>query len=226
MSHELRTPLNAVIGFSEIMREQLFGPLGHANYREYSQLIHGARLHLLGLINDVLDMSKIEAGKWELHPEQTELKTVVAECVGLMCERAATANVELTTALADGPLSLFADRRAMNQILLNLVSNALKFTLPGGHVCVRADICDSVLRLSVEDNGVGIAKDDLHRLGNPFVQVHNKAGILNTGTGLGLALVRALAEKHGGTMRIESQETVGTTVTIELPLRAAMAAAA
>jgi signal transduction histidine kinase len=226
MSHELRTPLNAIIGFSEMMREQMFGALGHANYREYSRLIHNAGNHLLGLINDVLDMSKIEAGKWELHPEPLDITTLIGECIDLMRERAAAAKVELTTDIADGPLPLFADRRAVSQILLNLLSNALKFTLPEGRVCVHAAIHGSRLNLAVEDNGVGIAKDDLDRLGNPFVQVHNQAGILNSGTGLGLALVRAFAEKHGGTMRIESQELVGTTVTIELPLHAAMAAAA
>ncbi|HXJ01130.1 MAG TPA: HAMP domain-containing sensor histidine kinase [Micropepsaceae bacterium] len=226
MSHELRTPLNAIIGFSEIMREQMFGTLGHNRYREYSRLIHSAGSHLLGLINDVLDMSKIEAGKWELYPELIDLKTVIGECVDLMRQRAATANVELVTEISDGPFPLFADRRAMSQILLNLVSNAVKFTLPGGRVCIRAGIQDSLVRIAVEDNGVGIAKADLPRLGNPFVQVRNQAGILHTGTGLGLALVRALAEKHEGMVRIESEEMVGTTVTIEIPQRTAMPVAA
>jgi len=225
MSHELRTPLNAVIGFSEIMREQMFGTLGHSRYREYSGLIHNAGKHLLGLINDVLDMSKIEAGKLELHPEHFDLKTVIGECVDLMGERAASTNVELVTDISDVPL-LFADRRAVSQILLNLISNAVKFTLPGGRVCVRANADGSFMRLTVEDDGVGIAARDLPRLGNPFVQVHNQAGILHAGTGLGLALVRALAEKHNGSMRIESEEAVGTIVTVELPLRAAMSAAA
>ena len=226
MSHELRTPLNAVIGFSEIMREQMFGPLGHNRYREYSGLIHSAGTHLLGLINDVLDMSKIEAGKLELHPEQFDLKTVIGECVDLMAERAGAAKVDLATDISDAALPLFADRRAMNQILLNLLSNAVKFTLPGGRICIRAATRGSRMIFSVEDNGVGIAAADLHRLGKPFVQVRNQAGILHTGTGLGLALVRALAEKHQGSMRIESEETVGTTVTVELPVRASMSVAA
>ena len=226
MSHELRTPLNAVIGFSEIMYEQMFGALGHAKYREYSRLIHGAGTHLLGLINDVLDMSKIEAGKLELHPEEFDLKTVIGECADLMRERAEAGKIELATDMPEGPLSLFADRRAVTQILLNLLSNAVKFTLPGGRICVRAGYSGSRMVLSVEDNGVGIAEAYLHRLGNPFVQAHNQAGILHTGTGLGLALVRALAEKHEGSMRIESEEAVGTTVTVELPVRPAMSAAA
>jgi two-component system cell cycle sensor histidine kinase PleC len=226
MSHELRTPLNAVIGFSEIMREQMFGPLGHNRYREYSGLIHSAGTHLLGLINDVLDMSKIEAGKLELHPEQFDLKTVIGECADLMAERAAAAKVDLATDICDAALPVFADRRAMNQILLNLLSNAVKFTLPGGRICIRATTRGSRMIFSVEDNGVGIPAADLHRLGKPFVQVHNQAGILHTGTGLGLALVRALAEKHQGSMRIQSEEAVGTTVTVELPVRASMSVAA
>jgi signal transduction histidine kinase len=226
MSHELRTPLNAVIGFSEIMREEMFGALGDARYREYCRMIHGAGTHLLGLINDVLDMSKIEAGKLELHPEQFDLQTVIGECVDLMRERAGAGEIELVTLVPSAALLLFADRRAVSQMLLNLLSNAVKFTLKGGRICVRAASRDGRMILSVEDNGVGISETDLRDLGNPFVQAHNQPGILHTGTGLGLALVRALAEKHEGSMRIESQESVGTTVTIELPVRASLSAAA
>jgi signal transduction histidine kinase len=226
MSHELRTPLNAIIGFSEIMREQMFGALGDNRYREYSRLIHGAGTHLLGLINDVLDMSKIEAGKLELSPEQFDLKTVIGECVDMMAERAGASQIELATEVPAGALFLFADRRAVSQMLLNLLSNAVKFTLAGGRISIRAASRDSRIILSVEDNGVGISEADLQNLGNPFVQAHNQPGILHTGTGLGLALVRALAEKHAGSMHIESRESVGTTVRIELPIRAAMSAAA
>jgi signal transduction histidine kinase len=208
------------------MREQMFGALGDNRYREYSRLIHGAGTHLLGLINDVLDMSKIEAGKLELHPEQFDLQTVIGECMNLMRERAGAAQIELVTDVPSGPLFLFADRRAVSQMLLNLLSNALKFTLAGGRICIRAASRKSRMILAVEDNGVGIAEADLRDLGNPFVQAHNQPGILHTGTGLGLALVRALAEKHQGSMRIESRESFGTTVTIELPIRAAMSAAA
>jgi two-component system cell cycle sensor histidine kinase PleC len=226
MSHELRTPLNAIIGFSEIMREQMFGALGNTRYREYSRLIHGAGTHLLGLINDVLDMSKIEAGKLELNPERFDLVTVIGECVELLGERAAAAQIDLVIAVPSGPLLLVADRRAVSQMLLNLLSNAVKFTLAGGKICVRAAARDGRIILSVEDNGVGIAESDLRNLGNPFVQAHNQPGILHAGTGLGLALVRALAEKHEGSMRIESRESVGTTVTIELSVHATMSAAA
>jgi signal transduction histidine kinase len=226
MSHELRTPLNAIIGFSEVMREQMFGALGNDRYHECCRLIHSAGTHLLGLINDVLDMSKIEAGKWELHPQQFDLRTVVGECLDLMRERAMAGNIELVTDFSESSLYLFADRRAVSQMLLNLLSNAVKFTLPGGRICVRAATRDSRMLLSVEDDGVGIAAADLPRLGNPFVQVGNQAGILHAGTGLGLALVRALAERHEGSMRIESEEAVGTTVTIELPIHRPLSAAA
>ena len=226
MSHELRTPLNAIIGFSEIMREQMFGALGDNRYREYTRLIHGAGTHLLGLINDVLDMSKIEAGKLELHPEQFDLKTVIGECVDLMRESANSREIELLTEIGPNALILNADRRAVSQMLLNLLSNAVKFSLPGGRIHVRAAIRGPRIVFSVEDHGVGISETDLRDLGNPFVQAHNQPGILHTGTGLGLALVRALAEKHAGSMHIESRESFGTTVTIDLPIRAAMSAAA
>ncbi len=226
MSHELRTPLNAIIGFSEIMEGQMFGALGHSRYREYSGLIHNAGSHLLGLINDVLDMSKIEAGKLELTPEEFDLNRVIGEIVALMNERASETRLEIVVEVPARPLVLFADRRAVSQILLNLLSNAIKFTLPGGRITIRANSNGGSMTLSVEDTGVGIPADDLPRLGQPFVQVHNQAGIpQQTGTGLGLALVAALAKQHGGSMRIESEENIGTTVTVEIPVRVAPAAA-
>ncbi len=226
MSHELRTPLNAIIGFSEVMREQMFGPLGDARYRDYTRLIHSAGAHLLGLINDVLDMSKIEAGKWELNPESFDVKLVIGECADLMRERAEAAGIDLATELPDHALPVFADRRAVNQILLNLLSNAVKFTLPGGRVCVKASTRDGVVSLAVADNGMGIPERDLPRLGQPFVQVRNQPGGNHAGTGLGLALVRAFTEQHHGAMRIESLQGVGTTVTIDIPEHADIAAAA
>jgi signal transduction histidine kinase len=226
MSHELRTPLNAIIGFSEVMHEQMFGPLGHSRYSEYSGMIHSAGVHLLGLVNDILDMAKIEAGKLELQPEELDAGHVINECVEMMRERADNAKVQLIVDSFREPLALFADRRAVNQILLNLLSNAVKFTLPGGQVCVHAKNRGSRMIISVEDTGVGIPEGDLHRMGTPFAQARNRAVISQPGTGLGLALVRALAEKHHGSMRIESTEHVGTTVTVELPARASISAAA
>jgi len=217
MSHELRTPLNAVIGFAEVMQAEMFGPLGDAHYRDYTGMIQQAGRHLLELISDILDMSKIEAGKLELLREPVDIATVVRDSVELMGERAVQAKLTLITDLEGAPAHVHADRRAMKQILLNLLSNAIKFTPAGGHVAVSARISGSNLVLSVTDSGIGIPGDQLYRLGNPFVQIRTDASTTQTGTGLGLALVRALAEMHKGVLRIESVEGSGTTVSVEIP---------
>jgi signal transduction histidine kinase len=222
MSHELRTPLNAIIGFSELMHGELYGPLGDARYRDYCGLIRGAGHHLLSLINDVLDMSKIEAGKFELHRQAFDIREVVRDCIDLMRERAAQNEIALIEDMGNGPLSVEADRRAMKQILLNLLSNAIKFTPQDGHVTVRARASGGMLTLSVADTGIGIAADQVARLGNPFVQIRSSAGASHEGTGLGLALVRALAEIHDGRLRIESTVGKGTTVSVVIPCVAAV----
>ncbi len=220
MSHELRTPLNAVIGFSEIMQAETFGPLGDPRYREYTRLIQDAGRHLLDLINDVLDMSKIEAGKHELVRERLLVGEIMRECVDLMRERAQQADVDLQFSMPAAPLWVDADRRAIKQILLNLLSNAIKFTPSGGHVIAKATISDGKLILLVTDTGIGIPADQLYRLGNPFVQLKTDAGTAHSGTGLGLALVRALAQMHHGSLKIESIEGKGTTVSVTIPLAA------
>jgi signal transduction histidine kinase len=217
MSHELRTPLNAIIGFSELMHSQLYGPLGSERYREYSGLIRGAGHHLLSLINDVLDMSKIEAGKLELHRQVFDIREILHDCSNLMRERAAQSGVTLAEEVQPGPLRIEADRRAMKQILLNLLSNAIKFTPEGGKVTVAARLAQGEIVLSVADTGIGIASDQVSRLGNPFVQIRNSAGASHEGTGLGLALVRALAEVHDGRLKIESVLGKGTTVSVAIP---------
>lgn len=217
MSHELRTPLNAVIGFSEMMHTEIFGPLGDRRYREYTGLIQGAGQHLLDLINDILDMSKIEAGKQELHREKLNVGDLVRETLDMMQEQAAASHVLLETEAGTMPIFVQADRRAMKQILLNLLSNAVKFTPQGGHVSVKIQAAGDHVTLSVQDTGVGIPAEQIYRLGNPFVQIRNNAGTSQTGTGLGLALVRALTEMHDGKFRIESVEGKGTTVCISLP---------
>ena len=222
MSHELRTPLNAIIGFSELMHTELYGPLGDARYRDYCGLIRGAGHHLLSLINDVLDMSKIEAGKFELHRQAFDIREVVRDCMDLMRERAGQNEIALIEDMGNGPLSVEADRRAMKQILLNLLSNAIKFTPQEGHVTVRARAAGGMLTLSVADTGIGIPADQVARLGNPFVQIRNSAGASHEGTGLGLALVRALAEIHDGRLRIESTIGKGTTVSVVIPCVAAV----
>jgi signal transduction histidine kinase len=226
MSHELRTPLNAIIGFSELMQSELYGSLGDPRYREYSGLIQGAGSHLLSLISDILDMSKIEAGKFELHRERFDIREKVRDSVELMRERADRDGVALLADLPDAPLMIEADRRAMRQILLNLLSNAIKFTPAGGKVVVHARAAGGKLVLSVEDTGIGIAADQVGRLGNPFVQIRNNVGASQEGTGLGLALVRALAEIHEGEFRIESVLNQGTTVSIVVPCLARQEAAA
>ena len=217
MSHELRTPLNAVIGFSQLMEAETFGPLGDPHYHEYTGLIQKAGRHLLDLINDILDMSKIEAGKFELNHKHIDLRTVVDECIVLMRERASKGDITLRKDVPSHALMAYADPRAIKQILLNLLSNAVKFTLEGGTVTTRVLASNGMLALTVQDTGVGIPADQLHRLGNPFVQLRNNAGSTHEGTGLGLSLVRSLAEMHGGTLKIESVEGRGTTVTVEIP---------
>ena len=217
MSHELRTPLNAVIGFSEMMHTEIFGPLGDKRYSEYTGLIRGAGQHLLDLINDILDMSKIEAGKQELHREKLNVSELIHETADLMREQASAGCVSLQTDVDSMANFIRADRRAMKQIMLNLLSNAVKFTPRGGQVVAKAVRSGDHVVLSVRDTGIGIPAEQIYRLGNPFIQIRNNAGTTQTGTGLGLALVRALTEMHDGVFRIESIEGEGTTVTISLP---------
>jgi cell cycle sensor histidine kinase DivJ len=216
MSHELRTPLNAIMGFSDIMRSRLFGPLPE-RYEEYGSLIHESGSHLLDLINDVLDMSKIEAERYQLSKEAFDAREAVAAALRLMRVQADGAGVQLRGVLPATPLDIDADRRALKQIVLNLVSNALKFTHKGGSVTVTVHGYDGVFELVVADTGVGIAKDDLERLGRPYEQAGD-SGQRSMGTGLGLSLVRAFAELHGGEMTIESTLGEGTSVTVRLPV--------
>lgn len=218
MSHELRTPLNAVIGFSNLMHGELYGPLGHVRYREYAKSIQDAGSHLLEVIGDILDMSKIEAGRYEIFCQDLPLNALVRECLEIMSERAAERRITFALELA-GPERIIADLRAIRQIMLNLLSNAIKFTPAGGVVTVATKVTDDTLILSVTDTGIGIPADDLPRLGRPFVQIGRAtATVAQPGTGLGLALVRALAEMHGGTFVIESEDGQWTCAKIEIPL--------
>jgi cell cycle sensor histidine kinase DivJ len=216
MSHELRTPLNAIIGFSDIMRSALFGPLSE-RYAEYAGLIHESGGHLLDLINDVLDMSKIEADRFSLTLEPFDAREAVSSALRLTRVQADTAKIGLRGALPPQPLDVVADRRAIKQIVLNLISNALKFTPSGGQVNVLAREKNGELEIIVADTGVGIAPADLERLGRPYEQAGG-ADQRAQGTGLGLSLVRAFAELHGGTMVIKSVLGEGTVVTIRLPV--------
>ena len=217
MSHELRTPLNAIMGFSDIMRSRLFGDLS-TRYGEYAELIHESGRHLLDLINDVLDMSKIEADRYVLSLEDFDAREPVAGALRLVRLQADEAGVTLRGVLPSDPLIVEADRRAMKQTVLNLVSNALKFTPRGGQVTVSLTAVDArTLELSVADTGVGIAEEDLARLGQPYEQA-GAAAQRAMGTGLGLSLVKALAQLHGGSMAIESQIGEGACVTVRLPV--------
>ena len=215
MSHELRTPLNAIIGFSEVMTREMFGPVG-PRYQEYSRLIHESGAHLLDLINSVLDMSKIEAGKFEVNEELFDLEETALSAVRFLRIPAERAGVALKLAIAPGARLVFADKRAVKQILVNLLSNGVKYTPPGGEVRVTARTGRGV-EIVVSDTGTGISKRDLERLGKPFEQVENAETRGKEGTGLGLALVKSLALMHGGEAVLESALGEGTTVIIRLP---------
>jgi len=222
MSHELRTPLNAINGFSEIMVGEMFGPLGDRRYKEYVGDIHRSGEHLLALINDILDMSKIEAGKMNLRFEPVSIDDLVEDSVRLVKNRAENAGLYIEVALPPLP-EVDADYRAIKQVLLNLLSNAVKFTPKGGKISVRAesrmDAYGQRVRISVRDTGIGIAKEDLERLARPFEQVESQHAKTQQGTGLGLALSKSLVEMHGGTLELESQPGQGTTASFVLPIR-------
>ncbi len=220
MSHELRTPLNAIIGFSEVMMHEMFGALGSARYLEYSRLVHESGNHLLDLINGVLDMSKIEAGKFDLSEEVFDLNAVAEASVRFVKLPAERAGVVLKTHVAQTAQYIFADKRAIKQILVNLLSNGVKFTPKGGEVAIRAGLDSRGIEIAVSDTGVGIPEKDLVRLGQPFEQVEGEHVKKKEGTGLGLSLVKALAGMHGGEATIESTFGVGTTVRVRLPFAA------
>ncbi len=226
MSHELRTPLNAVIGFTDMMRQRTFGPLGNEKYEEYATLIYDSGQLLLDLISDMLDMAKIEAGKLELNIETVDFNGTIEDSVRMLRDRAENGGLELTVALPAEPLCLEADKRAVKQIMLNLLSNAIKFTPAGGSVGVSAAIEGGFAVITIADTGIGIPAEDLDRLGHPFEQVNGDPMLAKTGSGLGLALVRALTEKHGGTLTITSEEGVGTEVRASFPMQACKRAAA
>jgi Amt family ammonium transporter len=215
MSHELRTPLNAIIGFSEILEAETFGPLGQPRYRSYARDIHTSGSHLLELINELLDLSKIEAGRMELSDDDVELGELVQEVRRLLADRAAEIAVELV-ADSDGSVPVRADRRALKQALINLASNAVKFTPGGGQVVLRVGVApDGAPILQVQDQGIGMSPAELEQALTAFGQA--EAGRRAGGTGLGLSLTAALAELHGGRMDVDTAPGQGTTVTIRLP---------
>ena len=218
MSHELRTPLNAINGFSEIMFNEMFGPLGHEKYKGYAADILKSGQHLLSLINDILDMAKIEAGKVTLHYERVSLKEVATDAALLMRGKIEESGLKL---IIDAPAlpDIEADQRGLKQVMLNLISNAVKFTPEGGDIVVAlSQLDDERLRVAVTDTGIGIAAKDLARLAQPFEQVEGQHSKTTQGTGLGLALTKSLIELHGGRLVLESEPGRGTTVSFDIPI--------
>ncbi|WP_336294074.1 PAS domain-containing sensor histidine kinase [Bartonella sp. CB169] len=218
MSHELRTPLNAILGFSDIMLQSTFGPLGSQRYKEYMHDIYNSGTHLLTLINDILDMSKIEAGRFTINCQNINLEPIISEASRTLTPQAQEKNISVTTNIAP-ELHAEVDGRAMKQIFLNLISNAVKFTPSGGTINVCAFKKKNKLICTIKDTGVGIPQSAIEKLGQPFEQVENQLTKTHTGSGLGLAISRSLLELHKGKLEITSKETKGTTVTITMPIK-------
>ena len=217
MSHELRTPLNAIIGFSEVLGERMFGELNEKQ-EEYLKDIHASGQHLLSLINDILDLSKIEAGRMELELTDFDLSTAIDNALTLVRERTGRRGIALHQAAHEGLDQIRADERKIRQVLLNLLSNAIKFTPDGGRIDVRAKNVDGSAEVSVSDTGVGIAPEDQEAIFEEFRQVGTAAKKVE-GTGLGLALSRKFIELHGGRIWVTSQLGAGSTFTFTIPVR-------
>ncbi len=216
MSHELRTPLNAIIGFSEIMGSGLFGTLGSDKYAEYCHDILTSGKYLLEVINDILDMSKIEAGRMKFDMEPLDLSGILAESLRVVSGRAEHKGLSLESDI-ENTISVVADRRSVKQIIVNLLSNAVKFTPDNGRVLVRGQMLEDSIVLLIADSGIGIAPDSLRRLGKPFEQVESQLTKSYQGSGLGLAIARSLTNLHGGSMKLRSKLGVGTVVRVSLP---------
>ena len=218
MSHELRTPLNAIIGFSDMLMNEETLALDAKRRSEYAGLINDSGHHLLSVVNGILDMSKIETGNFEITPEPFTPAQVVAGCCGILALRAREAGVHLEKVAADDLPEMVADKRALNQILLNLLSNAIRFTDRGGTVTISARAEAAHITFAVEDNGVGISDEDLARVGEPYFQAGSSYDRRHGGTGLGLSIVKGLVQLHGGEISIRSRVGEGTRVTVRLPL--------
>src|SRR5215212_7037188 len=221
MSHELRTPLNAIIGFAEVMEGGMFGPLGCDKYSEYCRDIRSSGQYLLSVINDILDMSRIEAGRVRLAKRQISVEVALDKALKLVGERARSKALELSVDALPGA-TVPADERALQQILVNLLDNAVKFTPQGGRIAVRTRFAGDAINIYVEDSGIGIPRDALGKLGRPFEQVETEFSKTHKGSGLGLAIARSLSELHGGGLRIRSLPGLGTVVMVHLPRYAAI----
>jgi two-component system, cell cycle sensor histidine kinase PleC len=217
MSHELRTPLNAIIGFAEVMETGIFGALGSGKYEEYCRDIRSSGQYLLSVINDILDMSRIEAGRVSLTKRPVDVKDSIQRALRLVAEQVRAKDLTVTVDVSPEDITVEADERGLHQILLNLLQNATKFTPEGGRITVRTRPAVGAINIYVEDNGIGIPQHALHKLGRPFEQVETEFSKSYKGSGLGLAIARSLAELHGGSLRMKSQEDVGTIVLVHLP---------
>jgi two-component system cell cycle sensor histidine kinase PleC len=217
MSHELRTPLNAILGFSEMLTQEIFGPLPNARYREYAQIIHDSGSHLLGLINDLLDMSKLDAGKLEMHFAPVDIGRLLIDCVHGVEAQARKSGIGLCIEMHNAVERFEGDEKRLRQMLLNLLSNAIKFTPEGGEVRITVFRRGESIGIAVSDTGIGMKEDDIPKVLEPFGQVDSPMARKHDGTGLGLPLTKELAEQHGGTLLLESTVDVGTTATILLP---------
>ncbi len=218
MSHELRTPLNAIIGFSEMIAQEDVLMLDAARRKEYAQLINDSGQHLLSVVNGILNMSKMESGNFEISPEPFEPRAAVLNCCNLLALKARESGIDLVTRVPENLPVMTGDPRAFKQVVLNLVSNSIKFTERGGMVTVSAGVEGSRLMLRVADTGVGIAEDDLKHIGDPFFQAGKTYRRRHEGTGLGLSIVKGLVALHAGEMTLQSKIDEGTTVTVALPL--------
>jgi PAS domain S-box-containing protein len=217
MSHELRTPLNAIIGFSDLLQTELFGPLGNGQYLEYAGDIHRSGHHLLELVNDLLDMARIEAGMVDLEEETIDIATLIREAVNLARGAIPEADHEFDVILAEPTSLLLADRRRIKQVLINLIGNAVKFTPRGGRIKVAVSENDQHLSIAITDTGIGIPPEKIGDLGQPFSQIENVASRRYQGSGMGLFITKALVERHGGDLQIESRLGEGTMITVRLP---------
>jgi signal transduction histidine kinase len=217
MSHELRTPLNAVLGFSEIMEKELFGPLGDARYREFAGDIHNSGKHLLDIIGSILDLAKIDAGKLELYEQEVDMVDVMQVCSRLMTDSAQSGGVKLIVHLPKSPVAMRADLTRMKQILLNLLSNAIKFTPAGKEVELTGEVGEQGFAWTVTDTGIGMTDEETQTAMQPFRQIDSSLARRYQGTGLGLPLTKSLVELHGGVLEIHSRLGQGTTVIVRFP---------
>ena len=219
MSHELRTPLNAIMGFSEVMKEQMFGPVGSDKYKTYSEDIYQSADHLLSIINDILDVSKLESGNIELSDVDFPLCEMLNSAANMVRGKASERGLYITVEEMDRGITIRADKRQIKQIVLNLLSNAVKFAFDDSEISVKTAFVTDGIKISVQDRGIGIPKDKLVDVLTPFTQVENASTRRHEGVGLGLAIVHSIIQMHGGRIIVESEENVGSTISVVIPNR-------